>query len=90
MGYKIATGLLIVAVAAASLYLTSLTPAAPLADSELDLNCGFTDDFAKFIKEKGNLTITQATPAGTLTDLTSSVLPSAAGPLLTTKWRRCP
>lgn len=44
----------LVLTAAVSTFYLSSGPAAELkSDSELDLTCGFTDDFNKFLKENG-------------------------------------
>jgi uncharacterized membrane protein (DUF2068 family) len=47
-----ASVLALVAIAVVSLYLANM-PVKVGNDSDLDLNCGFTEDFSKFIKDNG-------------------------------------
>jgi hypothetical protein len=51
----IALTLLLLAVAGGAFYLYDNVPQE--GDAELDLTCGFTDDFSKFLKDKGNAII---------------------------------
>lgn len=52
------------------------------------MTCGFTDDFANFIKNNGKVSPIQVIQAGTLTGLTSSALLSEARLLLKRKSSR--
>jgi hypothetical protein len=80
---------LVVAVTLAALLAAYLqhTPAQELSEqpTALDTTCGFTDDFASFIKANGKIDATQVTLPGTSTERTSSALPSAARPLPRTR-----
>ena len=81
MNQKVISAVIFTAlIAAAAIYQLQEVPAEAPADSALDTTCGFTDDFANFLKNNGKDSPMQATPAGTSTGLTSSVLPSGEKP----------
>lgn len=54
MNHKVLTAVILTAlVAAAGYYQLSESAALVQADNNLDMTCGFTDDFANFIKNNG-------------------------------------
>lgn len=75
MGYKIASALLLISIAALSLYMANRTPSVSSGDSELDLNCGFTEDFSKFLKDNGIFLLKEAMAAGIFRGMISNAQP---------------
>jgi hypothetical protein len=54
MSHKVFVAVLITAlIAATALYRLDVTPLVTEEVNALDMTCGFTDDFAKFIKDNG-------------------------------------
>ena len=67
--------LLTVLLAAAVYYQSSPSAESVNSDNVLDLTCGFTDDFANFIKNNGKDSTIQDTRHGTSTGQILSALP---------------
>ena len=76
MNQKVTLAVLLTALLAAGVYYQS-SPSAETVNSDkvLDFTCGFTDDFANFIKNNGKDSTIQDTRHGTSTGQILSALP---------------
>lgn len=73
MGYSKPAILLLFVIAATTFFLKGPS-STEHSDSQLDLNCGFTDDFSKFLKDNGMVFFTKDIQVGALKGLISNVL----------------